>query len=446
MAVAEALPDRPHRRLRRLVSWTCLVLGAGVSLTGDSGGSGGSGFTLPRRAVGIAHLLVLPKVAEAIEDAGVPGGPTEADVSSMQSALSAVQRIGDFPSKSALATAEQELTQLLSRWRVLAVSANEVPAILRRRAYVHLRGGRLQEALADLDEALRLCEASKTDPIVLYDEMPKVLVSRGNVLRAMQRWDAAVLDYDRAAQLFGEPLEDLELLEGRAKAKVGQAQFLSASEDFEAAAALLRSAGRRPEAEIADERSAVALLGEDLAKAEEGFVGVIRRCVGLMSQDMALLQRVVQADSDARMAMVAISWHKGETEIAETYWRDGCDRLNILAAEAQGKNLALGFANGDIYNCTRYTSDFDWIREAQGWPKEAISWFQDFLQRRPGEAPRDSYLQDLMAGKKPGEGSTLMDLALASDAFRRSDPLADLQKNLKRQPELDRQRQTAERR
>ena len=38
----------------------------------------------------------------------------------------------------------------------------------------------------------------------------------------------------------------------------------SGDASFEAAAALLRSAGRRPEAEIADERSAVALLGEAL--------------------------------------------------------------------------------------------------------------------------------------------------------------------------------------
>ncbi|CAE7205698.1 unnamed protein product, partial [Symbiodinium pilosum] len=135
-----------------------------------------------------------------------------------------------------------------------------------------------------------------------------------------------------------------------------------------------------------------------------------------------------------------------DVEVAETYWRDGCDRLNILANEAQGKNLALGFADGDVYNCTRYASDFDWVRKVQGWPEQAVGWFRDFLQNRPGDPPRESYLQDLMAGKKPGEGSTLMDLALATDAFRRSDPLADLQKNLQRQPELDRQRQSAEQR
>ena len=62
--------------------------------------------------------------------------------------------------------------------------------------------------------------------------------------------------------------------------------------------------------EIAAEKAAVALLGageqegalclvllglaragQELARAEEGFVDVVRRCVGLMSRDMALLQR-----------------------------------------------------------------------------------------------------------------------------------------------------------
>ena len=148
--------------------------------------------------------------------------------------------------------------------------------------------------------------------------------------------------------------------------------------------------------------------------------------------------------------------------------------MNILADEASGKNLALGFADGDVYNCTRppvrlgsgfrirfltfcgrcslpkwrlsrYASDFSWLREARGWPSEAVAWFSDFLSNRPGVAPRESYVQDLMAGKRPGEGSTLMDLAIATDVFRRSDPVADLQRNLERGPQLERERSRAER-
>eukprot|EP00434_Breviolum_minutum_P033200 symbB.v1.2.029376.t1/scaffold3206.1/size61198/2 len=377
-------------------------------------------WAVPRRWVMLAPapLVNLPRPTRAEEVAG----PSEEDVAMMQNALSSVRRIGDFPSKAALSNAEEELNDLLQRWRRLkSVAPNELPAILKNRAFVRLRGGRAQDALTDLDEALDLCKKAKSDPLVQYDEMPKVLVARGAALRSLRRWPEA--------------------------AKVGLQQPAAAAEDFDAAAELLRAAGRRPEAEIEAEKGAVAMMAaEDLSQAEDAFTGIIRRSVGLMSRDMGLLQRVVQADSDARMAMVAIAWKKGQTEIAETYWRDGCDRLNILADEATGTNLALGFADGDVYNCTRYASDSTWIREVRGWPDQAIGWFQDFLQNRPSVAPRESYVQDLMAGKKPGEGSTLMDLAIATDVFRRSDPLADIQKNLERGPVLERERERAEER
>ena len=38
----------------------------------------------------------------------------------------------------------------------------------------------------------------------------------------------------------------------------------------------------------------------------------------IFHQIFKLAAEVVQADSDARMAMVAIAWKKGQTEIAET--------------------------------------------------------------------------------------------------------------------------------
>ncbi|CAL1128615.1 unnamed protein product [Cladocopium goreaui] len=402
-------------------------------------GASGAAWAVPRRWLLPAAALGAAWPAQA--------QPAEEDVAMMQNALSSVRRIGDFPSKAALSNAEDELTALLARWRRFAgqVAPNELPAILRNRAAVKLRGSRAEEALADLDEALELCKKAKSDQLVQYDEMPKVLIARGGALRALRRYSEAVKDYDLAGDLFGEP--DLEMLSGRAQAKVGLQEPAAAAEDFDAAAELLRLAGRRPEAEIEAERGAVQrMAAEDLLPAEEAFAGVIRRSVGLLSKDMGLLQRVVLADSDARMAMTAISWHKKQPEIAEAYWRDGCDRLTILADEATGKNLALGFADGDVYNCTRYASDSTWIREVRGWPQQAIGWFEDFLRNRdPSAAPRESYVQDLMAGKRPGEGSTLMDLAIATDVFRRSDPLADIQKNLQRDPLLQQERERAER-
>ena len=41
-----------------------------------------------------------------------------------------------IPAEAALSTAEEELNELLRRWRDKKVEPNEMPAILRRRAYV----------------------------------------------------------------------------------------------------------------------------------------------------------------------------------------------------------------------------------------------------------------------------------------------------------------------
>lgn len=53
---------------------------------------------------------------------------------------------------------------------------------------------------------------------------------------------------------------------------------------------------------------------------------------GKLHQIFRLAAEVVQADSDARMAMVAIAWKKGQTEIAETLlaWAEVSILLRIL--------------------------------------------------------------------------------------------------------------------
>ncbi|CAE8721968.1 unnamed protein product [Polarella glacialis] len=364
--------------------------------------------------------------------------PSEADIAVLQRALSSVRKIGAFPSKSSLAEAEALLTESLTRWQALkdAASPSEVAAIFRSRAGVRARSGNLDGALQDMDAALEICKSSRlSDMSVQYEEMPRVLVARADVLALQQLWDRALSDYNFAAELLGDPLEDEELLRARAGVKIRLNQMESAAADYLAAAEVLRSKGRRADAEVEAEHAGIALLGagqERLADAQDQLCGVIRRSIGLLSEDVAVLQRVIIADADARMAMAAVAWHLGNAEVADTYWRDGCARLDILANDAGGKNLAIGFPDGDIYDCKRYVTDTKWLRDVRHWPDDVIAWKQDFLQNRPKLPPRDAYVQDLMTGRRPGEGSTLMDLAIATDIFRRSDPVADIQVNLQR--------------
>lgn len=335
-----------------------------------------------------------------------------------------MRKIGDFPSKSALADADLQLTNALARWEAFgqAAAPAEVSAIYRRRAYVRLRGGDEAAALVDLGAGLRICEAQASDIDVRYMEMPKVLVLLAEVKGMGGRWKEALASYERAADLLGEPLEDTELLSGRAKAKQRLGMMAGAAADYQAAADVYRRIGARGEAEIQAERAGVALLGAGeatLGQAEDGLCGVIQRSIGLLSEDVALLQRVVIADTDARVGMAALAWHRGLEEVAETYWKDACDRLDTLVEDSKGKQMAIGL-NGDAYRCSRYADDQDWLRTVRDWPEDAITWLNSFLRNRRGVQPRASYFQDLAVGRRPGAGSTLMDYMIATDAFRRS--------------------------
>lgn len=365
--------------------------------------------------------------------------PSRSDVGVLQGAMLAVERMGDYPSKASLQTAEERMSEALARWKAIESPAPaELAAIFRKRAFVRRKAGNLEAALKDLDEAASICRRSKNAEEVQYEELPKVLVARAQLHVEQRRWSQALQDFDEAAESLGEPLEDVELLSGRAyvRQKIGgEDQLSAAAADYAASADLLRRVGKRPLAEPQAEYAAIALLGAGKARlddAEKGLCEVIQNSVGQMSKDVAVLQRVVIADTDARMAMAAIAWHKGNAEIAETYWRDGCERIDILATEARGPKLGIGYPDGDIYDCDRYRDNPTWIREVRDWPAEVVAWFQDFLKNRPGTAPRDSYVQDLMTGRRPGDGSTLVDVALATDLFRRSDPMRDIQTNLQR--------------
>jgi len=350
-----------------------------------------------------------------------------------------VRRLGGFPSRTALADADGKLSEVLTRLRAPggATSAAEVSSLLRQRAQVRLASGSEGDALRDLDDALEICRGSFKQSAVQFEEMPQVHIARAEIYARQARLELAVRDLDAAAELLGEPLEDIELVRDRGRVRKRLGRNADAAEDFGAAAELLRRVGRRPEAEIEAELQAVALLAAgQVEAAEQGLVDVIRRCVGLLSEDVALLQRVVIADSDARLLMAAIAWHSGREEIAETYWRDGCDRIDILKDEAGTKRQVVGYPFGDVYGCVRYTNS-SWLTIERLWPESAVGWLQEFLSNRPAKPPRDSYVQDLMVGRRPGDGSTLVDLAIATDVFRRANPVEDLQANMERSGMLD---------
>jgi len=168
------------------------------------------GFLLVAETLGI--VMAWDKPSAFAENEASMG-----DVELLQGALSSVRKIGDFPSKSALADADAQLTAALARWqeRKDAVLPSEVSAILRKRADVRLQIGSVDGALKDLGDALQLCQKSMNYSSVKYEEMPNVLMTRAEVLSTQDKWDQALKDFDLAAELLGEPLEDVDSCKAR---------------------------------------------------------------------------------------------------------------------------------------------------------------------------------------------------------------------------------------
>eukprot|EP00929_Paragymnodinium_shiwhaense_P048904 TRINITY_DN24685_c0_g1_i3.p1 TRINITY_DN24685_c0_g1~~TRINITY_DN24685_c0_g1_i3.p1 ORF type:complete len:425 (+),score=105.30 TRINITY_DN24685_c0_g1_i3:270-1544(+) len=371
-------------------------------------------------SVAVGYGALSHGLAASAEGAAVP---SEEDVRSIQGALNAFERLGEYPSNAALKEAERQLTEAFARWQALEVSRAEKSAILRLRAVVRRRQGKLDEAFEDLNAAVKVMDGVRPSSAEGLDELPKLYIARAEAWAAVGKWNEALADYDRAADVLGEPLEEPPLLIGRAAAKQELKQMAAAAADFEAAAEVLHRFGKDARAEIAAERAGIALLGAGEASVNDAgtrLCGVIKRTIGLVSKEVKDLQEVVVADVDARVAMAAISWHQGKEEVAEAYWVDACDRLERLYNDTTKMTTTEnGFPNGVSYLCSRYATETAWLRSDRHWPENVVDWFVDFMQKRSGTPPRADYLQDLVVGKRPGDGSNFAEVLQARDEFRK---------------------------
>jgi len=361
----------------------------------------------PRSAVW-RSVVVLGSGLLPLGSAHAAEEPSQEDIKALQMAFSAVRRLGDFPSRTSLTEAEDRLTDSLTRWRQRpggAGPADEVSAILRTRALVKLRSGAAEAALSDLDAALD--ELKRLPKGSTSDEPPRVWMARGEALVARRSWKEALESYDTSAELMGEPIEDPNLFSERGSVKRRLGDFVGAVADFDAAEECFRRVGARIEAEIEAEKAGVCVIGTDAwDTAGDRLNGVIRRTIGLLSKEVKILQQVVIADVDARVAMAALSWHRGREEVAEAYWRDACLRLDALVDDAQnpqkGQGVA-GFPDGELFRCDRYSTDAAWVQEVCGWPAAPMQWLKSFFEERRSGPPRASYMQDLEQGIPPGE-------------------------------------------
>eukprot|EP00891_Asterochloris_glomerata_P000334 jgi/Astpho2/334/Aster-02215 len=205
--------------------------------------------------------------------------------------------------------------------------ANWVPDVVGRawgnRGNARSRQGKLQEALADYNEAIRICPWSG-DPVL----------NRGVVLEALGRFPEAITDYQ--AVLEKQP-QDPAAWNNLGNATAGLGNWKEAVEYYGKAASLA------PEFAFAGANKAVALY--QLGQVNES-----------MREMRALLRRYPEF-ADVRAALTAALWGLDKVGDAETNWQRISD--------------------------PRYR-DLDWLRKRRRWPPRLMQNWQAFLEIKAG--------------------------------------------------------------
>jgi len=367
-----------------------------------------------RRAV-----VAMPLVAGSIlgfPRAGMAALPMDDDELQLIRTMTAFRKLGDFPSQSALKEADAQLTTRIERMtqRGGPAMAERLAAGTSMRGLVRYRSGKTKEAFADIAESFKMLDKMTASQKEMSEVPAQVWAIRGQIKASMGDFKEALSDYDKSVALLEDlgPVEDSDLLVLRGKVRRKLGLYREAASDFGDAAVILKRIGARPLAVLEAERGGIVLAGAG-AEAEEEAVQrlstVISSTIGLLSDDIPLLQQVVLADCDARIAMAAIRWHQGQPDLAESYWRDANARLNKLVEEAVKGKLTIGFPNGQTYNSSRYINDEAWLTEDRLWPGVLVGYLKTFIEQRTGQEPPQDYLLDLSIGRMPGEGSTLVE-------------------------------------
>lgn len=251
-----------------------------------------------------------------------------------------------------LANADTLLSTSINDWKKSVQPPDETSALLKMRANVRQNQGRLDDARADLDEALTLIlsPSSKPDPA----EIQRTYVLRARVNAQLQRWRDAEADLSAAIDRLDE-LDAIEannpfLFSERSAARSRLGDFGGASEDAQRAEADFKAIGDKTRRLLAAADAALALYdGDDVKTATEQMRYVfanVRTAVSNNPDDIGLLQELSRKEAELHLAYAAHLYGSGGSAAdgkpvpekvraeAEKEWQGGCVRLEGFVADA----------------------------------------------------------------------------------------------------------------
>ena len=239
-----------------------------------------------------------------------------------------------------MSTADSLLTSSIDEWKRTKQPPDETAALLKKRATVRQQQGKLEAALADLSESLKLAQApgAKPDPA----EIQRTFVARARVNEALQDWKPAALDLSAAI----DRLDDLDAIEAnnpflyaeRSSARSKLGDFTGAADDSLRAEADFKSIGDKIRRLLSAADAALALYGSgDVSEGVERMRFTFKNKGNPASNnpdDIPLLQELSRKDAELHLAYAAhLYGAEGRRADAETQWESGCIRIEAYVRD-----------------------------------------------------------------------------------------------------------------
>lgn len=221
---------------------------------------------------------------------------------------------------------------------------------------------------------------------------------RGQLYVDLKQFKEAIVDFDKAEQLWGPGYRSLGLLSNRALAWEGLYEWRKALKDYDESVRVAGESGQKQPYVLNSRGNCHASLGEweqalddyresaRLFQTSRGLAGAIyadSNAALMLAQlgreeealtAMRSVARRAPGSIDMRAALAAMSWSRGEPEKAEEYWYWACEKIN-------SGQLVPG---GDVLDgCGQYR-DADWLGRIRRWPPVMVKRMEAFLDlRRP---------------------------------------------------------------
>lgn len=293
--------------------------------------------TTSRRALGLSSALWVV--------VGFDGPVARASMGSM-SAFDALER------RAKSAYYARDLSGALDALTAIIELEPEEPVWRERRGQVYVDLKRFEDAIVDYDFAEKKYEKE-------YRSLG-MLSNRALAYEGLSRWREAIENYSEAIK-YSEMVGAVPpyVLNSRGNCYNSVGEYQKALVDYERAAEIFQQSRNLSGAIYA--ASNAALMKVELGRVDEAI------------EDMEKVKRRAAGSVDMRAALAALYWSRGDEQRAEDNWNWSCEKIN-------SGQLAEG---GPVLDGCELYRDYDWLARIRRWPPSMVERFRKFISLTP---------------------------------------------------------------